>query len=138
MDVAPHFLTEEDIYERGWSAEILAASRLEPYQQLELACAPNARPVRVYLASSVEALERMDVLQDAVAERFDLRADRDELAKHLRRFAYLASIPPREELPHADRPFAFLEWWLQRMAEDPNLESRELERRRGRRRAPRS
>jgi len=138
MDVTPHFLTEEDLYERGWSPEILAASQLELHQQIALQCAPNARPVRVYLATAVEALERLDVLQDAVAARFDVRADRDALAKHLRRFAYLTSLPPREALSHTDLPFAFLEWWIQRMAESPNLEGRELKRRRARRRAPRS
>ncbi|MBM3988565.1 MAG: hypothetical protein FJ294_11495 [Planctomycetes bacterium] len=95
MELAPHFLIQEDTYERGWSAEILAACGLEPYQQLALAS-----------------------------------ADRDEFANHLRRLAYQMSIPPREVLAHADLPLAFLEWWLQRTAESPNLECRELERRR--------
>lgn len=137
MDETPHFLTEEDIYERGWTPEILAVSRLETYQELALKSAPNARPVGVYLATAVEALERIDLLQDAVAARFDVHANREELARHLRRFAYLDATPPREALTPAELPFAFLEWWLQRMAECPGLEQRELERRRARRRASR-
>ena len=137
MDDTPHFLTEEDIYERGWSPEILAVSRLATHQELALQSAPNARPVRVYLATDVEALERVDLLQDAVAARFDVHADREELARHLRRFAYLDSTPPRAAPAPAELPFAFLEWWLQRMSETPDLEQRELQRRRARRRAPR-
>lgn len=137
MHDASHFLTEQDIYDRGWNAEILDASGLATYQQFPLQCAPNARPLRVYLAAAVEALERLDLLQSAVAARFDVREDREELSRHLRRFAYLESLPPREAPAHADLPFAFLEWWLQRMSETPDLEQRELERRRARRRAPR-
>lgn len=137
MHDAPHFLTEQDIYDRGWNAEILDASGLATYQRLSLQCAPNARPLRVFLAAEVEKLERLDVLQDAVAARFDVREDREELARHLRRFAYLEVMPSREAPSRSDVPFEFLEWWLQRMSEAPNLEQSELTRRRSRRRAPR-
>ncbi len=140
MEALPQFLTEEDIYERGWTPQILGASLAQPIQELRLESLPNGRPIRVYLLSEIERLERLDLLQEAVAARFCARRDTDELARHLRRFSQLAESPSTP-LPSEEVPFAFLEWWLARSATAPTLEESELQRRRTRRvqsRKPRS
>lgn len=137
MEDRLHFLTEEDIYERGWTPEILAASLLRPLHEVALLSLPHARAIRVYLLTEVERIERMDPLQEAIAERFCARREPDELARHLRRFTQVAERPT-EPLPADEVPFAFLEWWIARSAATPSLEESELARRRARRRKSRA